>query len=312
MTTVKIKLTRCHVCNATKVRPSTTAYVYCDYCGALTDFDFQFAISDRRSKLPGPQYEALSKALAPQLEAALKARDKEAHVALQRTLYEAYVTACPAACPPRVGDPAYRAKYIEHSARTATEVAFDPVLIAASGRQTKAMKDLAWVPGGPMGVTCRPDTFWALYETVLEMNEVSKGLAERTNLAELNPDGDTPVNSLIGLSLFVQGWLPYLKPPEVEALMKRSGLSAQYVEPAPVKDEVVPCGACKADVHRLEGATKCVCDGCGYLLRTDVVVPCSNCAANLLMPAEHTAFQCPFCATELRTMAWTMAQLQPR
>src|SRR4051812_6052685 len=58
---MKIKLTRCHLCHATKVRLSPTAYVYCDYCGALTDFDFQLAISDKRSKLPGPEYERISK-----------------------------------------------------------------------------------------------------------------------------------------------------------------------------------------------------------------------------------------------------------
>ncbi len=29
-------------------------------------------------------------------------------------------------------------------------------------------------------------------------------------------------------------------------------------------------------------------------------------------PAERTTFQCPFCDTALRTMAWTAHQLEPR
>ena len=45
----------------------------------------------------------------------------------------------------------------------------------------------------------------------------------------------------------------------------------------------MPCGVCKTDVPRLEGAKQCVCDSCGRLLRTDVVVPCSQCAAKLWM-----------------------------
>ncbi len=312
MSALKIKLTRCHLCNATKVRRSPTAYVYCDYCGALTDFDFQIAISDKRSKLPGPKYEQLAAALAPQLQAAKQANDKPAYLALQRTLYEAYVTACPAACPPRVNDPVYRAKYVEQAARGATEGAFDPEVSAASEQQAKIIKALKWVPGGPMGVTCRPDTFWALYESLLEVTAVSKRMGEREGLASLNPDGDTPVNELISMSTFAQGWLPYLARREAEELMTRAGLSAQYVEPTPVPEQVVPCGSCKADVHRLEGSKRCVCDGCGTLLRTDVVVPCSHCSANMLMPAEQTLFQCPFCSTELRTMAWNLEQASSR
>lgn len=312
MPDLKIKLTRCHVCNATKTRRSQTAYVYCDYCGALADFDFQLAISDKRSKLPGPAYEALAKALAPRLQAAKQANDKQAFLALQRELYEAYVTACPAACPPRVNDPVYRAKYIEQAARGATESAFDPEVSAATEAQAKVIKALVWVPGGPMGVTCRPDTFWALYDSLLHLTEVSKRMGEREGLAALNPDGDTPVNQLISLSAFAQGWLPYLTPPVAEELMNRAGLSAQYVEPAHVTEALVPCGVCKADVHRLEGSRRCVCDACGSLLRTDVVVPCSHCSANVLMPAEQTLFQCPFCSTELRTMAWTMEQASSR
>lgn len=312
MSALKIKLTRCHVCNATKVLRSPTAYVYCDYCGALTDFDFQIAISDKRSKMPGRKYEELAKSLAPQLEAAKEANDKEAYLALQRTLYDAYVTACPAACPPRVNDPVYRAKYIEQAARGATESAFDPEVSAASEQQAKIIKALKWVPGGPLGVTCRPDTFWALYDSLLHITAVSKRMGERKGLAALNPDGDTPVNDLISMSMFAQAWLPYLAPPEAEELMTRTGLSAQYVEPAPVPEALVPCGICKTEVHRLEGSKRCVCDDCGTLLRTDVVVPCSHCSANVLMPAEQTMFQCPFCSTELRTMTWTLEQAASR
>ena len=40
-----------------------------------------------------------------------------------------------------------------------------------------------------MSVTCRPDTFWALYETVLDCNEKSMAVYERLKLNDLNPDG---------------------------------------------------------------------------------------------------------------------------
>ncbi len=307
---MKIKLTRCYRCNATKARRSPTAYVYCDHCGALTDFDFQIAISDKRSKLPGPEFERLKKTLASQLDAALARKDKERHLELNRELYRAYVKACPAACPPRVGDPVYREKYVEQTARGATEAAFDDEMSAASARQATAMKKLKWVRGGKMGQTCEPASFWALFDTVLDITQVGKRMAARTGLLEINPDGDSPVNEKLGLSMFVQGWLPYLKKPEVELLMERTGLAGEYVEATPLVGESAPCGACKAEVVRLDGAKQCVCDACGTLIRTDATVPCGNCAAKVLMPAERTTFQCPFCDTELRSMTWTDAQVR--
>ncbi len=218
----------------------------------------------------------------------------------------------PAACPPRVGDPSYREKYVEHSARWVTEGAFDAQWMKASDRQTAAMKALQWVPGGKMGVTCRPDTFWALYDTVVEMNVANRSLAERTGFEAFNPDPGSPVTDLIALSMFVQGWLPYLNQPEIDEVMKRSGLASQYVEPTPLNGLSAPCGGCKAEVTAPTGSKRCVCNGCGHLLRAEAAVPCGNCGASMLMPAERTTFQCPFCDTELRTMAWTANQVEPR
>ncbi|MGV3619564.1 MAG: hypothetical protein ACO1OB_02035 [Archangium sp.] len=307
--TLTIKSSRCHQCGAAKSRPSPTAYVYCDHCGALIDFDFQTAISDKRSKLPGPEYERLNAALAPELQAALKQKDEKKYLELQRRLFSAYVEACPAACAPRVNDPVYREKYIEQSARTATAGAFDATMADASARQARAMKDLQWVPGGRMGVTCRPDTFWALYDTVVEMAELGRQLADTHGLLALNPDGDTPVNSKLGMSLFVQGWTPYLNKPELDALLEKTGLAGHYVTVQDVHGQTVACGVCKQDVEREDHAKKCVCDSCGHLLRADVAVPCSSCGAKMLMPDQRTDFRCPFCETELRTQTWTLQQL---
>jgi len=303
---LKIKSSKCHVCGAAKARPSPTAYVYCDHCGALIDFDFQVSINDKRSKLPGPEYTRLANALTAELEAAQKKNDKEKYLELQRKLFSAYVEACPAACAPRVNEEAYREKYVELQARTATESAFDPVMSKASARQSKAMKDLKWIPGGQMGVTCEPSTFWELYETVLEMASVGRALAEKYDFAKLNPDGETPVNEKIGLSLFVQGWTPYLKKPELDLLLEKTDLGAQYVDVQPVQGQHAPCGVCKADTTREDGAKRCVCDSCGHLLRADGLVPCSSCGAKMLMPAERTDFRCPFCETELHTQTWVM------
>src|ERR1700687_5077318 len=41
-----VKRVSCTRCGAPKTLPSATAYLYCDYCGALIDYDFRIANAD--------------------------------------------------------------------------------------------------------------------------------------------------------------------------------------------------------------------------------------------------------------------------
>src|SRR5437868_3347779 len=41
-----VKRVNCSQCGAPKTLPSATAYLYCDYCGALMDYDFRIANAD--------------------------------------------------------------------------------------------------------------------------------------------------------------------------------------------------------------------------------------------------------------------------
>jgi Zn finger protein HypA/HybF involved in hydrogenase expression len=68
-----VKRCRCTVCGAPKKLTSVTAYVYCDYCGSLADFDLHRACEG--STLPGPEYRSLVNGVQPQLKAARAAGD---------------------------------------------------------------------------------------------------------------------------------------------------------------------------------------------------------------------------------------------
>src|SRR6185437_11131733 len=139
-----LKRVVCHECGATKAKRSATAFVYCDYCASLTDWDFQIAISDPRSKLPGPMYEAAVARVSGALAAALARGDRTQYLALQREIFAAYVEACPASVPPRCGDPTYRAAFIEYSAEGATRTAFNPRARANTEAMNAAVKKLKW------------------------------------------------------------------------------------------------------------------------------------------------------------------------
>ena len=51
-----VKRCTCVVCGAPKKLPTVTAYVYCDYCASLVDFDLRRA--GEGDTAPGPQYAA--------------------------------------------------------------------------------------------------------------------------------------------------------------------------------------------------------------------------------------------------------------
>src|ERR1043166_7226803 len=57
--TAFVKRTPCHNCGGAKTLAPKTAYVYCDFCGSLTDYDFQKACENPQASMPGPAYEAL-------------------------------------------------------------------------------------------------------------------------------------------------------------------------------------------------------------------------------------------------------------
>ena len=121
-----VKKVVCQGCGAPKAIPPKTAYVYCDHCGELCDYDFRIACS-RPAALPGPAYENLRAQIAVGLDNAKKKGDRKSYKEVQKRLYEAYVVECPMACPPRVGDAGYRARYVEYFASTATDNDFERI-----------------------------------------------------------------------------------------------------------------------------------------------------------------------------------------
>ena len=90
-----VKRCTCAQCGAPKKLPSVTAYVYCDYCGSLADFDLRRA--SEGDTMPGPAYVQLINGLQPQLKAAQAAGERDAYRKLQAQIYEAYVENVPMA-----------------------------------------------------------------------------------------------------------------------------------------------------------------------------------------------------------------------
>jgi hypothetical protein len=78
-----VKRCNCVVCGAPKKLPSVTAYVYCDYCASLIDFDLRLA--SESDTQPDPAYAATVNSAYPASQAAVAADDPGAYRELQKT-----------------------------------------------------------------------------------------------------------------------------------------------------------------------------------------------------------------------------------
>src|SRR5688572_5286757 len=104
-----VKKTTCHNCGGAKTLAPKTAYVYCDFCGSLTDYDFQKACENPQSSMPGPAYEELVRQTNADAQLARETKDAAKFYEIQSRLFDRWVELCPNAVSPRAKkDPEYR------------------------------------------------------------------------------------------------------------------------------------------------------------------------------------------------------------
>lgn len=302
-----VKRTRCPACGAPKVTRSLNAYVYCDFCGHLVDWDFQACLADKRSRLPGPTYEALLRSLGPRLAAARATGDRAGYRAIQVEIWQAYATACPAALPPRLGDPAYRARLVDWQADAQTEQDLDPSCAASFERQQASVQRLQWDRANPVQPRVQPGSFDVLLDAVLAHQDTVTRRLEATGLLERHPDQPSAeLYRHIGVSALVQGWIPFFKPGETERVLEKTGLKDVYDEVPPPRVESGPCPSCGAPLQVVEGAKRVLCHGCGHLAGVGTgTLPCHGCGSPITLPSTGSLVACPSCAAELRLMRHT-------
>lgn len=294
---------RCGACGAPKITTPRTAYVYCDYCGALMDWDFQIACQTAGSSAPGPAYEALRLMLHPKLEAARLARDVGALREAHARLLDLHMTDCPASYSPRIGDPAYREALLAYQVAYIADAELDPDVSRASKAVDVAAHRLAWIPGPNGTRLVRTDTFVTLWHSFRESTRVNERLIGGRDITAGHPD--SPSADLLrrmGDSIFVQAWLPVLDPATAAGLLAEAGLKTEYepVPDVPLHDR--RCAQCAATVQVPEGARRAICESCGHALDVEHPIFCPHCGGPLAFPAGKTAGACAYCQAEVRLM----------
>jgi hypothetical protein len=302
-----VKRSRCRACGQPQVRPSRNAYVYCDACGELMDWDFQACLADKRSKLPGPAYEAIVRQSGPELQRARAAADRSAYESAQKRIWEAYATACPAALSPRIGDPRYKSAIVTWQATAQTAADLDPVTAGTLAAQTTATGALQWDRSNPWAPRAEAGSFFALLDAVVAHQRACIALYEREGLMERHPDrpnGELFVK--MGTSAMAQGWIPYLNPPEVDKMLAITGLKDEFTRIEPPNLKKGNCPSCGGPLEVVDAAKRVLCYACGHLAAVGGgTMACHGCGSPVDVPTDSSLFKCGACDAELRRMVWS-------
>ena len=256
-----VKRVSCSQCGAPKSLPSTTAYIYCDYCGALIDYDFRIANADTNAGLTNTVFHRLIAPVQAGLAQAKARGDQEGYRALYRQVFSEWVRECPMAISPRAkNDAAFRDQMVNYLTECAVSKDWDPrqePLEAQMAALTASLQRIP-TPGGAWRVA---GGFWPYAALFKQQMELAYDLIHKTGVDALDPDkAPSGVALRMEYSTFCQGWLPHLSPEDGERLLKQFGLNAEYDEFQPKQTDLHHCGACGAEVHTLAGARNVVCE----------------------------------------------------
>jgi len=297
-----VKRVNCSQCGAPKSLPSPTAYIYCDYCGALMDYDFRMANANTNAGLTNTVYHRLYAGLQGPILAARLKGDKDAARALYRQLFTEWLKECPLAVSPRAQtDLAFREKEIAYLAESAVVKDFDPrqaPLDAEMARLVAGFQRIAQ-PGGAWRIV---GGFWEYADVFKRQMVMVYDLMHQLGVDAMDPDNPPSGVALrMEYTTFCQAWLPHLSPEDGERLLKFYGLDGQYDEVEPQKTDQHKCGVCGSEMQTMPGAKKVVCSTCGHTLDIGSGdVPCHKCGALLAFPVDADHVVCPYCQTDTR------------
>ena len=297
-----VKRINCSQCGAPKSLPSKTAYIYCDYCGALMDYDFRIANADTNAGLTNTVFHRLIAQVQVPMAQAKARGDRDGYRTLYRQVFSQWIQECPMAVSPRAkSDMAFREQMVAYLAECAVSKDLDPQQAPLDAQMNTLVASLQRIPT-PGGAWRVAGGFWPYAELFKKQMIMTYDLLHKTGVDAMDPDkAPSGVALRMEYSTFCQGWLPHLAPEEGERLLKLYGLDAEYDEYQPKQTDSHNCGACGAEVHTVTGARNVVCDSCGHVIDIEGgAVPCINCGVQLSFPVSINHLVCPYCNTDTR------------
>ena len=299
---VWIKKANCPSCGAPKTLPSSSPYVYCDYCASFMDYDYTKIVESHRThgaKLqedPVARAEAAEKMglLAYQMEEARQKGDETAYRSRLDEYFKYQFMTQPELFSPRIRDPQYKEQLIKYSIESYSAAFFSgDAEVARLEKEKDSWQNNQDFSSGKAGTV----SFFKLFDAYRAYNDAISNLYETKGIRELHPDGLSPeLQRRIGLSSFVQIWLPYLMKADADRLLSEAGIAGEFVKFSSPPAEKRHCGQCGGTLLALADAKKTVCEGCGRIIDiADPEIPCTGCGNPLSFPEGVAEIQCPSC-----------------
>jgi len=297
-----IKRVSCSQCGAPKSRPSTTAYIYCDFCGSLMDYDFRMANANTNAGITNTIYSRIMMTVQMPLMQAKARNDRDAVRQIYKQVFTQWLQECPNAASPRaIKDMEFRKQFIDYCAECAVIKDMDPNQATLQVKMDGLVARLQRIPT-PGGAWMVAGPFWEYAALFKQQMEGTYALIRQLGADQLDPDHASPEVALrMEYTTFCQAWLPHLSAADGERLLKFYGLNSEYDEVQPHESEQRHCGSCGSDVEALPGAKQVVCESCGFTLDVgSQAIPCQKCGALLSFPVSVNSVVCPYCSTDTR------------
>ena len=285
----RIRGRKCPSCGAFKVTPHHHVYIYCDFCGALFDYDVR--LRDRKeADLAADAFMDLICVIdfepVPEDIAKRDEHRREQRIWMQRSLVEMF----PNDHPPRVREAAYRKAYIE-SWLVPTQTAWmnDPTTQGTAEIVNKAQQ--RFLGKKPTFENAKP-----LYEAMLVHLEAQARIADREGLFAAHPDGlDTERFIRFSRSAFVSS-LGKMSDNDADALIDLAGLRCEMIAPPSTALANAGCAGCGSELTLAEGANRTICTDCGVVVEASDRRSCRSCGA-ILVGGQQTWSACGYCKT---------------
>jgi len=295
-----VRVRRCPFCMATKGTATTSAYIYCDYCGRLFDYDDSKISQDPRSVQHYIAELVMNEVTIPQQKAAFEDGDKEMYARLMYWKNALMMDVCPAFYSPRIADPVYRKRLLEDTVvPMAVESRFDEASVLA-GRAARTAQMEANASLGPNGLNV--ELVLRAFEVTNASFEIDAAIYERQGIFAIHPDQtDRELYLYMNRSIFVRPFLGFLYGDDGDRLLEAAGVTAEYKVTTVADLESRGCGNCASKVLLPPGATETLCEACGHML-SNRILACTDCGSGVAVPREATDsnLKCAFCSSEFR------------
>lgn len=292
----RVRARRCSWCGAHKRTVHSRPWIHCDSCGALFDYDLN-ARTAAQSNMTDYGRSTLDEFLAKEKKPQDPGERAKYDLEAQRWIHDVLVEVTPWDYPARIGDKAYRDRYLDHWLLPAEKTLRESAEYQASWRNLViADRNL---PQGkqPFLVVLR------YYDMTQSHLDIQVKLLGDAGLFEKHPDKMTAeLYRRSRISVFVEGWVGSMKAEEAEKLIAHSNMRDEFIDPPAVAAANAGCGKCGSMLVIIASATRVVCDDCGAMADAKKIYSCRACGGPLIAEEGKVPDECGSCGVRWETV----------